>query len=97
RILGGLMTDFPRDCIPDSSGVLMRLAELEGKEFAEWMKRTMALLPEGSLGRGEVERFLKEVEGAVTGNNWISLRYALQDFTNRYRRKNVSWPLCSNV
>lgn len=92
RILGGLMTDFPRDCIPDSSGVLMRLAELEGKEFAEWMKRTMALLPEGSLGRGEVERFLKEVEGAVTGNNWISLRYALQDFTNRYRRKNVSWP-----
>lgn len=61
RILGGLMSDFPRDCIPDSSGVLLKMAELEGSSFNKWMQNTMALLPEGSLGEKEIKKFLEEV------------------------------------
>src|SRR5438552_13551377 len=36
RIMSGLMYSFPRDCVPDSSGLLMTLVELVPEEACIW-------------------------------------------------------------
>ncbi|EWC47207.1 hypothetical protein DRE_03326 [Drechslerella stenobrocha 248] len=58
RILSGLMYSFPRDCIPDSSGVLMTLVELLPEETIGWVAKTVAQLPPGSVSDQERTKFL---------------------------------------
>ncbi|KAL7271962.1 Nuclear import receptor [Rhizina undulata] len=90
KILSGLMYSFPRDCVPDSSGVLLALVELCPQPWIQWMKRTLEMLPAGSVSPAEAQKFLTTIEGAVQTNDWKKIRYTLQDFTNWYRRKNVT-------
>lgn len=90
KILSGLMYSFPRDCVPDSSGVLLALVELCPEPWLQWMKQTLEILPAGSISPAEAQKFLKTLEGAVSIKDWKKIRYTLQDFTNWYRRKNVT-------
>ncbi|KAG0637348.1 armadillo-type protein [Tuber brumale] len=90
KILSGLMYSFPRDCVPDSSGVLLALVELCPEPWLQWMKHTLELLPAGSISPTEAQKFLTTLEGAVSTRDFKKIRYSLQDFTNWYRRKNVS-------
>lgn len=63
KILSGLMYSFPRDCVPDSSGVLLALVELCPEPWLQWMKRTLEILPAGSISPTEAQKFLKTLEG----------------------------------
>ncbi|KAF3921205.1 Transportin-3 [Orbilia brochopaga] len=58
RILSGLMYSFPRDCVPDSSGVLMTLIDLLPEETVGWVAKTVAQLPPGSVSDQERQKFL---------------------------------------
>lgn len=62
KILSGLMYSFPRDCVPDSSGVLLALVELCPDPWLQWMKRTLEILPAGSISPAEAQKFLKTLE-----------------------------------
>ncbi|KAF3938959.1 Transportin-3 [Dactylella cylindrospora] len=90
RILSGLMYSFPRDCIPDSSGVLMTQVELLPEETIGWVAKTVAQLPPGSVSDQERQKFLNNFQQSVISRDWKKVRYQLQDFTNWYRRKNVT-------
>jgi len=90
KILSGLMYNFPRDCVPDSSGVLLALVELCAEPWLQWVKRTLELLPAGSVSPAEAQKFLNTMESAVSGQDWNKIRYTLRDFTAWYRRKNVT-------
>lgn len=63
KILSGLMYSFPRDCVPDSSGVLLALVELCPDPWLQWMKHTLEILPAGSISPAEAQKFLKTLEG----------------------------------
>lgn len=65
KILSGLMYSFPRDCVPDSSGVLLALVELCPDPWLQWMKHTLEILPAGSISPAEAQKFLKTLEGYV--------------------------------
>lgn len=62
KILSGLMYSFPRDCVPDSSGVLLALVELCPDPWLQWMKHTLEILPAGSVSPAEAQKFLKTLE-----------------------------------
>lgn len=49
RVLTGMMYSFPRDCVPDASGVLLALFEALPQQVARWVERTVDLLPVGSV------------------------------------------------
>lgn len=65
KILSGLMYSFPRDCVPDSSGVLLALVELCPDPWLQWMKHTLEILPAGSISPAEAQKFLKTLERYV--------------------------------
>ncbi|KAK6337721.1 Nuclear import receptor [Orbilia brochopaga] len=90
RILSGLMYSFPRDCVPDSSGVLMTLIDLLPEETVGWVAKTVAQLPPGSVSDQERQKFLTNFQQSIISRNHKKVRYQLQDFTNWYRRKNVT-------
>lgn len=91
RILSGLMYSFPRDCVPDSSGVLLALVELHPQQWLMWVTGTLGLLPAGSVSDVEANKFLTSVQSAIKDKDWNKIRYTLRDFTAWYRRKNVSF------
>lgn len=90
RILSGLMYSFPSDCVTDSSGVMLELAELHPLPMIQWVKSTLELLPAGSISPVEAQKFLKGVEEAAVHKDWNKIRYTFRDFTSWYRRKNVT-------
>ena len=61
-VASGLMYSFPRDCVPDASGVLLALVQLVPGRFAEWIKNTLELLPPGSVSPQEAQKVLKSIE-----------------------------------
>lgn len=101
-VMRGLMYSFPRDCVPDASGVIMALVQLVPEKFGDWVVSTLALLPAESLPTENKQKFLDGLAGAINSGDWKKVRYTLQDFTTWYRRKNVSilsngngtWTVC---
>lgn len=89
-VTSGLMYSFPRDCVPDASGVVLALVQLVPDRFAGWIKNTLELLPPGSVSPQEAQKVLKSIEDAIAQQDWKKIRYTLQDFTTFYRRKNVT-------
>ncbi|KAF2763128.1 ARM repeat-containing protein [Pseudovirgaria hyperparasitica] len=90
RVMTGMMYSFPRDCIPDASGVLLQLFELVPQQVALWLQNTVASLPEGSMTEQEKHRLLTNINNRVQSNEMNKVRSLLQDFTNSYRRRNVA-------
>lgn len=62
RILTGMMFHFPKDCLPDASGVLHALFEIMPHEVALWIKGTLAILPPGTVRLAEGDRLMSHIE-----------------------------------
>lgn len=61
RILTGMMFHFPKDCLPDASGVLHALFEIMPLEVAFWIEGTLAILPLGTVRVGEADRLMSSI------------------------------------
>ena len=90
RILTGMMFSFPRDCLPDASGVVLAMLELAPHETGGWIKQTLEMLPTGTMKAGEAERLMQGVGEKLQSGEVRKVRVLLQDFTNGYRRRNVA-------
>lgn len=65
RLMTGLMYSFPRDCFPDASGALLGMFQLIPTQVTEWIKNTIALLPEGSVTPQESQRLIANINQYV--------------------------------
>ncbi|KAM3419573.1 hypothetical protein BST61_g2913 [Cercospora zeina] len=90
RCLTGMMYTFPPDCFPDASGVLLALFQLVPKDTANWVGKTVSMLPAGSIAPQEQERLLRNIGQRIDNGEVRKIRGLLQDFTNSYRRRNVA-------
>ncbi|KAK7539712.1 armadillo-type protein [Phyllosticta citribraziliensis] len=90
RIMTGMMYTFPRDCVPDASGVLLEMFALMPVEVAGWVKTTIGMLPAGSISSQEAERLMNNIQQRIQSNETRRIRTLLQDFTTSYRRRNVA-------
>lgn len=90
RLLAGMMENFPRDCIPDASGVVLDMFRLMPQETGHWVEGTIALLPSGTISREEQERLIRNIDQRIQSAEIPRIRALLQDFTNQYRRRNVN-------
>jgi transportin-3 len=93
QTLAGMMITFPRDCFADGSGVLLGMFELLPAETAQWVDRTVRMLPQGTITPAEADRLLVKVKEKMQGpdpSNVRQIRVLLQDFTNTYRRRYVA-------
>ena len=97
RLLTGMMFTFPRDCIPDASGVLLDMFRLMPEATAKWVQETVALLPPGSISPEEQERLIRNINQYVEIVN--QLHYV--DMTNTpdasYPKKSIRLELCSKT
>lgn len=78
RILTGLMFSFPRDCFPDASGVLLVLFELMPQEVAVWVRKTIDMLPAGTVKPGEADRLMTGISDKVLKGEIRKVRTLLQ-------------------
>jgi transportin-3 len=90
RCMTGMMYTFPQDCFPDASGVLLAAFQLMPKECAQWVAKTITMLPQGSIAPQEQERLLRNISQRIDAGETRKVRGLLQDFTNAYRRRNVA-------
>jgi transportin-3 len=93
QTLAGMMITFPRDCFADGSGVLLGMFELLPAETAQWVDRTVRMLPQGTMTPAEADRLLVKIREKLHGAdaaNVRQIRVLLQDFTNTYRRRYVA-------
>jgi len=90
RLLTGMMVTFPRDCIPDASGVVLDMFRLIPRETGQWVERTIALLPTGTISSEEQQRLIRNVDQRIQSGEVNRIRPLLQDFTNQYRRRNIN-------
>ncbi|KAH7160891.1 armadillo-type protein [Dactylonectria macrodidyma] len=93
QVMAGMMITFPRDCFADGSGVLLALFELLPVETTEWVSRTIALLPDGTVSPVEANRLMSKIKEKLQSGDPSAMRNVralLQDFTNTYRRRNVA-------
>ncbi|KAJ4294832.1 Nuclear import receptor [Collariella sp. IMI 366227] len=93
QTLAGMMITFPRDCFADGSGVLLGMFELLPAETAQWVDRTVRMLPQGTITAAEADRLLAKIKEKLIGGdpaNVRQIRVLLQDFTNQYRRRYVA-------
>ncbi|KAF7198513.1 hypothetical protein HII31_00252 [Pseudocercospora fuligena] len=90
RCLTGMMYTFPQDCFPDASGVLLALFQLMPREAAQWIGKTVSLLPQGSIAPQELERLSRNIQQRIESKEVRKIRGILQDFTNAFRRRNVA-------
>jgi len=61
RCMTGMMYSFPRDCLPDASGVLLAMFQLVPQQVAGWVGNTVGMLPPGSISPQEQERLLNNI------------------------------------
>ncbi|KAI0379774.1 ARM repeat-containing protein [Hypomontagnella monticulosa] len=93
RLLAGMMITFPKDCFADASGALLTLFEIFPDQTAEWVDRTLRLLPDGTIMATEVDRLMKKIKEKLGTNDTgdvRQIRSILQDFTNTYRRRYIA-------
>lgn len=72
RLLTGMMFTFPRDCIPDASGVLLDMFRLMPDATAKWVQETVSLLPPGSISPEEQERLIRNINQYVENHESLS-------------------------
>lgn len=72
------MFSFPRDCFPDASGVLLVLFELMPQEVAVWVRKTIGMLPAGTVKPGEAERLMNGISDKVQKGEIRKVRTLLQ-------------------
>lgn len=90
QTMTGLMYTFPEDCYGDASAILLTIFSLAPAAAAEWVAATLQLLPQGSLKPEEANKLMKSINDKVRNNEVRKVRAILQDFTNSYRRRNVT-------
>lgn len=90
RVMAGMMYNFPADCIPDASGVILALFQLVPSMAGGWVSNTVTMVPAGSISPQEQERLLRNIEQRIQSNEIRKIRMILQDFTSSYRRRNVA-------
>lgn len=78
RILTGMMFHFPRDCFPDASGVLLALFEIAPQDVAIWVKRTIGMLPAGTVKAGEGDRLINSIAQKIQAGDLRKVRVLLQ-------------------
>lgn len=78
RILTGMMFHFPRDCFPDASGVLLALFEIMPQDIAVWVKRTIGMLPTGTVKAGEGDRLMTSIGQKIQAGDMRKVRVLLQ-------------------
>ena len=61
-VMNGLILDYPPDCIPDSSAVLMAIIEMKTDEAIHWLNGTMQHLPKNTLSIDERTRFVRDLK-----------------------------------
>ena len=61
QVMVGMMSSFPRDCFPDASGVLLAMFQVLPSQTAEWVGRTISMLPSISLTAQEGERLMSSI------------------------------------
>ncbi len=72
------MFSFPRDCFPDASGVLLVLFELLPQEVAVWVRKTIEMLPAGTVKPGEADRLMNGISDKVQKGEIRKVRTLLQ-------------------
>lgn len=82
RILTGMMFHFPKDCFQDASGVLRALFELMPQDVAIWVKRTIEMLPAGTVKAGEGERLMNAIGQKIQTGDTRKVRVLLQGNTD---------------
>lgn len=90
RCMTGMMYTFPQDCFPDASGVLLAMFQMMPPQVADWVAKTVQMLPQGSIAPQEQERLLRNIKQRIDSGEVRKIRGLLQDFTNSYRRRNVA-------
>lgn len=92
QILAGMMITFPDDCFSDGSGALLGLFEIMPQQTAQWVDKTVRLLPAGTVSETEITRLMAGLrERLALGPDGLrKVRSLLQDFTNNYRRRYVA-------
>jgi len=92
QILAGMMITFPDDCFTDGSGALLGLFEIMPQQTADWVDKTVRMLPAGTVSEPEIARLMTGIrERLALGTDGLrKVRSLLQDFTNSYRRRYVA-------
>lgn len=72
RIMTGMMFTFPKDCIPDASGVLLELVQLLPNQVNVWIAQTIQILPAGTVSQAEAQRLMSQINqyGSLTHRSW---------------------------
>jgi transportin-3 len=78
RIIAGLLFHFPSDCIPDASGVLFDVVEIEPQKVVSWIGNTVKMLPSGTVSTQELDRLLSTIDKAVQAKEWKKVRWTMQ-------------------
>lgn len=87
RILTGMMFHFPNDSFPDASGVLLALFEIMPQEVAIWVKRTIEMLPAGTIKAGEGERLMNAIGQKIQAGETRKVRVLLQGTAERAKSR----------
>ena len=91
RVMTGMMYNFPQDCFPDASGVLLAMFQHQPEAAFDWTRATLEMVPEGSLTNTEKTRLLGNISSKLATESDIrGVRTIMQDFTTSYRRRNIT-------
>ncbi|KAG5518556.1 hypothetical protein PMAC_002952 [Pneumocystis sp. 'macacae'] len=89
-IFYGLVYSFPRDCVPDASGVLLSLIEIYSEDSIKNIGVTLDLFPSETISSQEKTRLLADLTNAAIRSDWKKVRRLLQDWIAFYRRRVVT-------
>ncbi|TVY54947.1 Uncharacterized protein LCER1_G002268 [Lachnellula cervina] len=92
QIMAGMMITFPSDCFTDGSGALLGLFQLLPQQTANWVDKTVRMLPPGTVREAEIDKLMTGIRDrlALGEDGHRKVRTLLQDFTNVYRRRYVA-------
>lgn len=91
HIVSGLIFSFPRDAVPDASGLYLTLTKLVSVEQSlQWLSFTIDMLPSGTVGEEEKNKLLNRVSTAIGSGDFKRVRTLLRDFTSLYSRRHVT-------
>ncbi|TVY47971.1 Uncharacterized protein LOCC1_G002612 [Lachnellula occidentalis] len=92
QIMAGMMITFPSDCFTDGSGALLGLFQLLPQQTANWVDKTVRMLPPGTVREAEIDKLMTGIRErlALGEDGHRKVRTLLQDFTNIYRRRYVA-------
>ncbi|KAG4304832.1 hypothetical protein PORY_001885 [Pneumocystis oryctolagi] len=89
-IFYGLAYSFPRDCVPDASGVLLSLIEIYPEDSIKNIGIALNHFPSETISPQEKTRLLNDLTATAIQTNWKKVRRLLQDWLAFYRRRVVT-------